>query len=52
MVGTLETAKRAFVKLLLQLALAYGVPLALARDSPAAALTTAFRKVLLLDETS
>ena len=45
MVSALETAKRAFVKLLLQLAITYGVALTLTRDSPAAALTTAFRKV-------
>lgn len=47
MVSQLDAAKRAFVKLLLQLATTYGVVLALTRDSPAAAVTAAFRKVLL-----
>ena len=43
----MDAAKTAFVKLLLQLAATYGVVLALTRDSPAAAATAAFRKVLL-----
>ena len=45
MVSALDIAKRAYVKLLLQLATIYGVVLTLTRDSPAAAVASAFRKV-------
>ena len=45
MVTVVDLAKRAFVKLLLQLAVAYDLTLSLTRASPAAAVKAAFRKV-------
>ncbi len=45
MVSTVDLAKRALVKLLLQLAAAYHIALSLTRDSPATAVKSAFRKV-------
>ena len=45
MVSTVDIAKRALVKLLLQYAAFYRVALSLTRDSPADAVKAAFRKV-------
>lgn len=45
MVSTVDLAKRAFIKVLLQLAVVYGIALSLTRDSAAVAITAAFRKV-------
>ena len=47
MVSTVGLAKRAFVKVLLQLAVTYWVELSLSRDSPADAVNAAYRKVPL-----
>ena len=45
MVSAVDLAKRAFVKLLLQSAVAYAITLSLTRDSSTAAVMAAFRKV-------
>ena len=44
MVSAVDVAKRAFIKVLLQLAVTYGIKLSLNRDSTADAVTAAFRK--------
>ena len=46
-VNPARQARRAFVRLLLSLAAKYGVAVTLTRDSPDAALTRAFKRVLL-----
>ena len=45
--GAGAVAKRAFVTVLLALAAAYGVPVAVTRESPDAALLRAYRRLLL-----
>ena len=45
MVSAVDLAKRTFVKVLLQTAAAYDIALSLTRDSSAAAVEAAFRKV-------
>ena len=47
MVSAVDLAKRAFIKVLLQLAATYAVKLSLSRDSPADAVSAAYRKVSL-----
>jgi hypothetical protein len=47
MVFAVDLAKRAFIKVLLQLAVTYAVKLSLSRDSPADAVNSAYRKVSL-----
>jgi len=47
MVSAVDLAKRAFIKVLLQLAVTYAVKLSLSRDSPADAVNAAYRKVSL-----
>ena len=47
MVFAVDLAKRAFIKVLLQLAVTYAVKLSLSRDSPADAVNSAYREVSL-----
>ena len=47
MVSAVDLAKRAFIKVLLQLAVTYAVKLSLSRDSPDDAVNAAYRQVSL-----
>ena len=47
MASAIDLAKRAFIKVLLHLAVTYAVKLSLSRDSPADAVSAAYRKVSL-----